>query len=246
MRDLLLAGVFILLILQVYKRPYFGVLIMAWIGYMNPHRLAFGFAYNLQWAAIATVITFIALLVTKEREPLPTTALTKFWIAFIIWITITTLFAIYFDLAFNGYKTFIKIQIGILFTILLIRTPHQIKALLAVIVFSIAFYGIKGGFFTIVTGGSYRVWGPSGSFIEGNNELAVALLMTVPFIYFFFTEAKQKWLKYTLLCSIILVVASAVGSHSRGALLALASTSLFLWFHSKQKVSIAVVFLSSS
>ena len=41
-------------------------------------------------------------------------------------------------------------------------------------VLSIGFYGLKGGIFTILTGGAQRVWGPPGGFIEGNNELAVA------------------------------------------------------------------------
>jgi hypothetical protein len=37
---------------------------------------------------------------------------------------------------------------------------------------SLALLGAKGGVFTLMTAGSYRVWGPPGSFIEDNNEFA--------------------------------------------------------------------------
>ena len=40
-------------------------------------------------------------------------------------------------------------------------------------------FGIKGGIFTILTGGDFRVWGPPGSFIEGNNEIALAILIVI-------------------------------------------------------------------
>ncbi len=49
-----------------------------------------------------------------------------------------------------------------------------------VIVLSIGFYGVKGGIFTIVNGGVYRVQGPLGTFIGGNNEIALAFVMTIP------------------------------------------------------------------
>ena len=53
-------------------------------------------------------------------------------------------------------------------------------ALAAVLVCSIGFYGLKGGIFTLMHGGNLRVWGPGGSFIEGNNELALAIIVCIP------------------------------------------------------------------
>ena len=48
-----------------------------------------------------------------------------------------------------------------------------------VMALSIGFFGVKGGIFTVVGGGENMVWGPPGSFIEGNNELALALIMVL-------------------------------------------------------------------
>ena len=55
---------------------------------------------------------------------------------------------------------------------------------------SIALFGIKGGIFTILTGGNHLVWGPPSSVIEGNNELAVALIIVVPLLYFMLMKSQ--------------------------------------------------------
>ncbi len=52
------------------------------------------------------------------------------------------------------------------------------------IALSLGYYGIKGGIFTIVHGGAFRVQGPAGTFIGGNNEMALALIMCVPLMRF--------------------------------------------------------------
>ena len=240
MRDVLVTVVILGLALYTFRRPYVGVLLMSWIGYMNPHRLTWNFAYSLPFALIATGATALALLTTKERAAPPNIFPVRVWIVFILWVSASSLLALNFDDALGEYSRFVKIQIGILFTLMLIRTPQQIKLLITVITFSIGFYGIKGGIFTIMTGGSYRVWGPDKSFIAGNNEIALALLMVLPLMYFHFTQVGKRWLKLLLAGCIVLTLAAAVGSQSRGALIGLVCTSLFLWRHSKNKLPLAI------
>ena len=58
----------------------------------------------------------------------------------------------------------------------------RIDALIWVAVISLLYYGIKGGVFTIETGGVYKVLGPDGTIIGDNNQLALALLMTIPLV----------------------------------------------------------------
>ena len=42
-----------------------------------------------------------------------------------------------------------------------------------------------------MTGGSFRVWGPPQSVVEGNNELAVALVITIPLLYFLSLQVEK-------------------------------------------------------
>jgi probable O-glycosylation ligase (exosortase A-associated) len=85
------------------------------------------------------------------------------------------------------------------------------------------------------------VWGPPGSFIADNNEFALALVMTVPLLRFLHLQAKNVWLKRVLLLMMILCAVSALGSHSRGALLAIIAMAAFLWLKGKNKLPTALL-----
>jgi probable O-glycosylation ligase (exosortase A-associated) len=110
---------------------------------------------------------------------------------------------------------------------------------------SVAFYGIKGGVWTVMTGGGGRVWGPPGGLIQGNNELAVALVMLLPMLYWMRQTAPRAWARHLMTFSMISCAFSILGSQSRGALLALLAMSLFLGFKSKHPVRMTVVVLAA-
>lgn len=118
----------------------------------------------------------------------------------------------------------------------LLRTKQHIFALIWVCAGSLALLGIKGGIFTIMTGGGERVWGPPNSFIEDNNEFAVALIMTVPLLRFLQMQLQSPWGRRAMTAAMVLLVISAVGSHSRGALLAIVATVAMLWLRDSRKV----------
>ena len=52
MRDIALTTVIFGLLPFVFARPWFGILLWTWVGLMNPHKLTFGFAYNLPFAEV--------------------------------------------------------------------------------------------------------------------------------------------------------------------------------------------------
>src|SRR3569832_3032786 len=67
-------------------------------------------------------------------------------------------------------------------TKMLMRDRFRIELLVWTIALSLGFYGGKGGIFTITSGGVHHVMGPPNSFIGGNNEIGLALIMTVPLL----------------------------------------------------------------
>ena len=81
---------------------------------------------------------------------------------------------------------------SIFVAMILINTKEKLNWLVLTIALSIGFYGVKGGVFTIVHGGAYRVQGPPGSFIDGNNELGLALAMTVPLFWYAARQSLHK------------------------------------------------------
>lgn len=111
------------------------------------------------------------------------------------------------------------------------------------IVLSLGFYGVKGGIFTIAHGGVYRVQGPPGTFIGGNNELALALVMTIPLMRYLQLHEQHRLVELGLSGAMLLTAVAAVGSQSRGALVALALTGLIFWFKSRKKIATALFVL---
>lgn len=239
MRDLLLTLIVFGLLPYVMMRPYIGVLVWSWLGYMNPHRLTYGFAFSAPFVAITAAVTILSMLFSKEKKSFPWTGITVVWLLFIIWSCFVT-----YWFAFNPndaaweFQRFTKIQIMILCTLILINNKDRLIQLVWVIAMSIGFFGIKGGVFAAATGLNYRVKGPPGTFIGGNNELALALLMVIPLFYFLFTVTKNRYLKWALVSFIFLCFLSVVASYSRGAFLGMAVMSFFLWWGVKRKVII--------
>jgi len=240
MRDLFVTMIVLGIIPFIFTRPYIGVLAWSWLGYMNPHRLAFGFAFSAPFVALVAAVTLLSMFFSKEKKTFPWSPITITWLAFIFWSCFVTYwFAMNPPGAAWEFDRFTKIQVMIVCTLLLINTKERLIQLVWVIALSIGFFGIKGGFFAIATGFSYRVKGPPGTFIGGNNELALALLMVIPLFYFLFTISQNKYLKKALILFMFLCFFSVIASYSRGAFLGMAIMSIFLWWGMKRKILIA-------
>jgi putative inorganic carbon (HCO3(-)) transporter len=244
MRDVLIFGIIFGLVPWMIKRPAIGALVFMWISLMNPHRLAYGPAYDFPFAMMVGVITMVSALFSREPRSYPVTPVTVLLVVFMIWVTITTLFAISPPFLVNReWSRVVKTLLMVVITIMVIQSEADLKKMIWVLVLSLGFFGLKGGLFTLLTGGSSRVLGPPGSYIGENNALALALVTAVPIMWYMRLQAKQRWLRHGLEVLAALCVVSAAGSYSRGALLAGAVMMAFLWLKSRNKVSTGVVLL---
>ncbi|MBI3154374.1 MAG: putative O-glycosylation ligase, exosortase A system-associated [Burkholderiales bacterium] len=241
MRDIALALVVFGLLPFVFKRPFWGILMLAWLGYMNPHRLAWGFMFDMPVVMIVAVVTLVAMLASKEAKRVVWGREIVVLVIFILWMTLTTTQARLPGPAWLQFDKVIKIQILTFMTLVMLTSRERVHMLIWVIVLSLGFYGVKGGIFTIANGGSYRVQGPEGSFIGGNNEMALALVMTIPLMRYLQLHERDRRIQIGLGIGMLLTALAAVGSHSRGALLALVITGLIFWFKSRRKLVTALL-----
>lgn len=253
MRDLAVVLFFVAIAVAAFRRPFYGALLWVLFGLMNPHRLSYGFAYSLPFAQAAVAVTVLAALFHAREVRWPRGVQIHILLAFIVWMGITSAASIVPEPTWEKYVEVLKVLGMTLVVATLIRTREEIVGLVTVMVLSMGFFGIKGGIFTIATGGNFRVWGPPSSLVEGNNELAVALIMTIPLMYFLATQAKtarefkplalvpEGWLRRFFLVGALLCAASAIGSQSRGALLAMIAMGSVLWWRSRSKLGIAIV-----
>jgi probable O-glycosylation ligase (exosortase A-associated) len=241
MRDIVITLIVFGSLPLIFKRPYIGVLMWVWISVMNPHRLSWGFAYSYPFAAIIAAVTLLALLFTKEPKKLPMTPVIVTLIAFTAWMNVSTLFALWPDESVVMLQRVMKTMLMTLVTAMLIKTRKQLDLLIWALVISLGYYGVKGGLFTVLTGGGSTVWGPEGSYIEGNNEVALAFITIIPMMFYLLLVSENKWVRRGMAVSMLLCTFAALGSYSRGALLGLSCMLLFLWLKSPKKVVPAVI-----
>ena len=241
MRDLLVAAIIFGLLPFVFRRPFWGILLSTWLGYMNPHLLCYGFMIGVPVVFIVAIVTMIGMLITNEAKRMVWSREIIILLVFLAWMAVTTTQAFFFDLAVDQYIKVIKIQILTFMALLLLTTKERVHLFIWIIALSLGFYGIKGGIFTILNGGVFRVQGPTSSFIEGNNEIALALIMTIPLMRYLHLQESRKLVKWGLAVAMLLTAIAAVGSQSRGALVGILVMGSLLWFKSRNKLASALL-----
>ncbi|MEG0886327.1 MAG: putative O-glycosylation ligase, exosortase A system-associated, partial [Janthinobacterium sp.] len=210
-------------------------LMWVWVSVMNPHTQAWGFATHLPFAFIIAIATMLSLVMTREPKSLPLTPVSVL-LLFVAWMNVTALFALLPDSSWVQWNKVMKIMLMSFVIMMVIRTRRDIARLIWVLVGSIGYYGVKGGIFTIRSGGTERVWGPEETFIGDNNSLALALIITIPLMYYLQQNSDRRWLRHGLSAAMLLSALAALGSYSRGALLAIAAMVLFMWLKSGRKL----------
>lgn len=245
MRDVFVLGVFMGVLPFALRHTWIGVLLWTWVSMMNPHKLAFGFAHDAPFAAVAAGVTLLSMFFSRDKLSMPSNPVVKLLIAFVIWMCVTTAFSFFPALSWDQLSKVLKIQLMTVVALIALKERKHIELFIWVNVLSIGFYGFKGGLFTIRTGGGGRVWGPPGGFIEGNNELAVALVMVIPLMNFLRLNSARLWVRYGLLALMLLSAVAALGTQSRGALLAVSAMAVMMWFRSARK-AVAGVFVGGA
>jgi probable O-glycosylation ligase (exosortase A-associated) len=220
--------------------PWIGVMAWTVISVMNPHRYAWS-AANLPVAATVAIATLIGIVFTRDRVRMVISPVTLALLAFMIWICVTLPFSFAVEPSFEMWKRVMKIDFMILVAVAVLHTRKHVMVLASVLVASIGIYGFKGGIFTIASGGVYRVWGPPDSFIEGNNEIGLAIIMTIPLMRFLQLQARSRWTKHGLTLLMILSAIAAVGTQSRGALLAIVAMAVMMWWRAPGKLALGAL-----
>ncbi|MCO6439792.1 MAG: putative O-glycosylation ligase, exosortase A system-associated [Nitrococcus mobilis] len=241
LRDVLIIAIIGVLAVIALRRAWIGVLGWSWLGYMNPHKLTWA-AQQYPLAQGIAAATIMGLLFTQDRRPPPLTFETVLLLLLGFWFTLTTVFAWYPQVAWVQWNAVFKIFLFTFVTMMLIFGRFRIHLLFVVIALSIGFYGVKGGLFSILTGGSFRVWGPGNSFIGDNNGIGLALNMTLPLALLVAREESRRSVRIALYAVFWLSVPAVIFTYSRGAFLGLVIVmGALFWRYRARMFLLAVV-----
>ncbi len=257
MRDILFAILIFGAVPLILAKPWVGVGVWFWVGLMNPHRLAWGFMTTAPVAMAAGIATLAGLALTRDRRALPVTPESVLLILLAVHFSITTYFAWLPDHAFAQWDKVMKIMLMTAVAPLLIHGKQRTMALMAILALSIGFYGFKGGIYSLQGGFGGMVMGPPGSFIRGNTDIGLAMVMVLPLLLIlarqvregrfelpFFAPWWQQWAPragQALYVGYFLTTAAIVGTHSRGAWITLLALAPLLFLKMRRKLALVAL-----
>jgi putative inorganic carbon (hco3(-)) transporter len=246
MRGLVLLIVFFSALPFIFvKGPFFGILLWYWISLMNPQKLVWNsVAGGIPYAEIVAVSTLLWWLLSRfEPKWPPMNKTTGLLVMLAGWISVTSIFGTGpSNQIYEKWQLAEKMLLMSIVAYTLTTTRTRLEQLIVVCTLSIAFFGFKGGLFSLLfSGGTARIFGPDGTMIGDNNDLGVALTMILPLLFYMRDRYRQPFLKWPFLALIGLTFLGDVFTYSRGALLALFAMGAMLWWRSRRKVSMALL-----
>jgi probable O-glycosylation ligase (exosortase A-associated) len=241
MRDVVLSLMIVSTLPFITISPYLGVLVFNWLSLMSPNRLAYSFAAEMPWAMIVGVVTLLTWLVSRENKRYPLTALGFLLLAWALWISITTATAISPELAVIKWANTVKTLLIACLVMMLANNRQRIIAMVWVCAVSVGFYGLKGGPWWILHRGEWPVVGPEATQMADGNQLALALCMALPLIFYLYHLVKHRLLRLCILGAGFLNLVAIFGTYSRGGLIALSAVGVFLLWKSRHRLMFALV-----
>lgn len=242
MRGALVALLLFMWMPFVLFKPYIGVLLWDWISHMNPHKQSFGFATTFPFLDFVAALTLGGLILSKDKKGLPGHPVVAAMLLYLLWTVVTTLTA--FEPAFSMEKLIhlFKVMLFAFVATAIMKSPNRLKAFVYVMMASLAFIGVKGGLFTVMTGGVARVEG-AGGMMQDNNQLAMAMAMLVPLSFYFVQHPPHRLLKWPAIGAAVTIMVSVVGTQSRGGFVALASVLGMMLLKSKYRFKLMAVMI---
>jgi probable O-glycosylation ligase (exosortase A-associated) len=241
MRDVVLSAVIIGLLPIGFLHPIIGVYVSAWLTYMVPHRLTWGFAYDVPWVLMTTAALFLGWLISREPHAPPRLKQLYLYYAFILWTLLCYALGPWQEYGADKIDKMWKGAVFLFIAASMFTTIDRIRLFLLVATFSIAFYGVKGSMWSVATGGAFHLHGPADSSIGDRNHLAVAFVMIVPLLWYLFKTETIRALRWAILVALYGSAFGTLATWSRGGAITGAAVVLAAFLRSKRKTSLAII-----
>lgn len=226
--------IFIWMPVMLFK-PHIGVLVWNWVSHMNPHSETFGFAQTFPFLVLVGGLTAAGLIFAREPKRFPFEhPIMIALLTYVLWTIVTYIFAFNHEVGEPKIVQFMKMVAFALVSVLVMQSPNRLKGFFYVMVVSLMYIGIKGGLFTLLTGGGNRVQG-AGGMMGDNNQLAMAMSMVFPLALYLVKHPPHKLFKWPAIFAATMVPFAAIGTQSRGGFVALAAVLFIILMKSRRR-----------
>ncbi len=237
MRSLIFIVTYLFCSAATITYPFAGILTWEWFTLAAPHNMIWGSAAQIQYNLFLAILTLGAWLFSSEPKMLPNHKLSWALVLFSLWMIISEIFSYNHNWSWDYFDRFIRVMVFILLLNIMMTNKMRVHAVLWVFILSIGLFAYKGGVFTILTGGGYRVWGPQSTVIYSNNAFGLALVSIIPFSLYLYKYTRHKYLKPAMLALAICSFFAALGTQSRGAFISITVLLIYMWWKSKSKIA---------
>ncbi len=242
MRDIFIFSAVLCIVIATLRKPQIGVLGWLWLSIMNPHKESWGWVYSMPLLDIIAGVTLISVLINaKQAKKAIFHPIAVIMLIFYIWVCLSTIFSVSFELTFPKWLDYTKTMLFVLLMLLFLNSRHWIIAAIWTFIFAVGFTGVKGGIFTIFSGGGARIWGAPGTAWGDNNGVSLAMLMVIPLIFAMKDLFSQKILRLGVYGSAFLSFICILGTQSRGGLVGIMGSVFVFFFRTKHKIVIAAL-----
>lgn len=248
MRDVIVSLFIIGTLPTCYRRPFIGLLMFTLLAYMRVQDLTWGFARYQRWSFYVALVTLLGFLMSKEDKRFMVNDI-RCWIMVALALLVGASLLASTSLNprdLNNYTEFWKIIGVALFTTGVVKNLGYFRILVWVIALSFGFFGVKSGLQMILSGGSLVIIQGPGGMLSDNNDFALAMCMSIPWLLHLGLSERRDILRKTMIAIVPLSVLTIAATHSRGAFLSLVATSMVLVWRSQNRVAgFALMFLIS-
>ncbi len=240
MRDFAFMAIFLFMLVYAVRCLHSGTLLWAWIALCDPQQYMFGIAGALPLNKIAVVATFISLFIDQtKRKP------------YIDWhVLLVGLFVlqgiISYSVGLSGsdrtYELLDKMmKIYVLCVVMTManRGRLQIHSMVIIICLGMGIHGALEGLKYIDSAGGHVVRAPPS--IGDNNYLAMATLMVMPLTVYLFRYSDSRLIRLSFAGMLLASFAGVVATASRGGMVGMAVLGVFLFLHSRRKITTLLV-----
>lgn len=233
-----------------FLRPFFGILMWTFVSFLNPQSFAFGVAYQSPVAMAIAIPTLAGFLVFspswKGALGRETILIFVLW----LWFTFTTVhntqmpeFTHFAADTWYRWQFVSKILLMTVVTTLVVNSWERLRLVLLVITGCFAILVLKAVPFMILTGGSFRLYGPRGTMLADNNDLGLALNMTLPMFFFLAKTESNRWIKRLMNFMVIASIPAILFTYSRGAFIGMGVVLFLMVMMSRQRLTLIPVMI---
>ena len=252
MRDLAFLGALMFYLPMAFANVVDGYLLWGWAGLVGLNFYLYGFMSGIGYVQLFAMITFISILINKNKGELVQFQTNRTFILLLLFIVHGLICAI---LAYPGldrnwelFTTLAKTALFCALMPMMAFNRKKIHAIVIVIALGISFHGVLDGLKFISSAGAHKA--QSIPKFGDNNYLGMILLMCIPFLFYLLKYSEKKLARVGFISTLVLMLLAVIATQSRGAFIGLATLAIIFILGTKRKflgllvLSVGLLFVS--